>query len=177
MLIVFSGGQQFYAPCSSSAIDQTWSVIPAFIAGVVLRLECEGEEGKLFLPLTKSSNGRTEGRELARSNATLVFDKTTSTFYLQKVKQKKKARRNALGKEGKERKRADAKLPLFSLPALEKGGAVELLKLWNTAMDKTKHLREWKIISIASTTTDWFLSTPFRTPDYSLSSNRSFWSG
>lgn len=114
----------------------------------------EGEEGELFLPSTKSSHGRTEGRELGRSDATLVFDKTTSTFYLQKVKQKKKAvlRGNVLRKE---RKRADAKLSLFSLPALEKGGAGELLKLWNTATEKTKRLREWKIVSEKFTSAEY----------------------
>ena len=95
-------------------------------------------EGESFLPSNE--------RELGLSDATLVFDITTSTFYLQKVKQKKKAvlRGKVLRKE---RKRADAKLPLFSLSALEKGDAEELLKLWKTVTEKVQYLREWKLAS------------------------------
>ena len=66
----------------------------------------EGEEGELFLPSTKSSRGHVEGRELGCSDATLVFDKTTSTFYLQKVKQKKKSWKGST--RGKEEGRCKA---------------------------------------------------------------------
>ncbi|MGA2648273.1 MAG: hypothetical protein ABSF15_26590 [Candidatus Sulfotelmatobacter sp.] len=93
----------------------------------------EGQEGKMFLPHVQYKDGRViEGsRLLGRADATLIFDKTNSTFYLQKVKQAKKPSKGGLwvGKyrghwiwEGGTtspnagRKRADAKLALLSLP-------------------------------------------------------------
>lgn len=115
---------------------------------------CQHEtEGEFFQPLTESGKGWIMGRELGRSDATLVFDKTTSTFCLQKVKQTKKA---AIRGEviRKERKRADAKLSLFSLSALKKGsatnkkgGAAKLLRLWDTATERTLHHNQQSMLS------------------------------